>query len=46
MRDEEAKIEREKQDACEHRRIGTLQANGDITCGECAKVVTLEDAYN
>ncbi len=45
MRDEEAKIEREKQDACEHRKFGTLRPNRDITCDQCGKVVTLEDAF-
>ena len=45
MRDEEAKIEREKQDACEHLRVGTLRPNGDVACDQCGKIVTLEDAY-
>ncbi len=42
VRDEWAKIEREKQDACEHLRSCTFQPNGDITCDQCGK--TLEDA--
>ena len=45
VRDAEAKIVSEKQDACEHRRVGTLQANRDVTCDQCGKVVTLEDAF-
>ena len=45
VRDEEAQIEREKQDACGHLRVGTLQPNRDVTCDQCGKVVTLEDAF-
>ncbi len=45
VRDEEAKIVGEKQDACEHLRVGTLQPNRDVTCDQCGKVVTLEDAF-
>ncbi len=45
VRDEEAKIVSEKQDACGHLRVGTLQANRDVTCDQCGKVVTLEDAF-
>ena len=45
VRDERAQIEHEKQDACEHLRVGTLQPNRDVTCDQCGKVVTLEDAF-
>ncbi len=45
VRDERAQIEREKQDDCEHRRVGTLRPNRDVICDQCGKVVTLEDAY-
>ncbi len=45
VRDERAQIECEKQEACGHRRIGTLQANRSVTCDQCGKVVTLEDHF-
>ena len=45
VRDAEAKIVSEKQDACEHRRVGTLRANREVTCDQCDKVVTLEDHF-
>ena len=45
VREANEAIVAEKQDACEHRKFGTLRPNRDITCDQCGKVVTLEDAF-
>ena len=43
VRDEQLRIEREKQALCRHARSGTLQDGGDVTCDECGKIITADD---
>ena len=42
VRDEEEKIQLEKQAACSHARSGTLY-EGSIACDQCGKVITEDD---
>lgn len=42
VRDEQRRIDEERQAACSHARSGTL-SEGVITCDQCGKVVTEDD---
>ena len=43
VREERAVIKAEEQAACSHAVSGTMDSQGEITCDQCRKVITLAD---
>ncbi len=45
VRDEQAKIDAERQEACDHKTSGTLN-DGVLTCDTCGKVLVFDPNAN
>lgn len=46
VRDEQRKIELEKQATCVHSKSGTIIDNGDVRCDDCLKILDIEEDGN
>ena len=44
VREEREAIKAEEQAVCLHAVSGTMDSNGEITCDQCRKVMTLADS--
>ena len=45
VRDEQAKLTNEKQEACNHAFSGTLRADATVACDQCEKILTLDNVH-
>ena len=42
VRDEQEKIDKEKQEACNHMVSGTLNEDKSVTCSDCKKILIFD----